>query len=55
MVAGLILNLELFTEYLNRVSNTVNIFLLCRFRGGAGVEVVRYRIGKQHANNIHGH
>ena len=55
MVVGLILNLDLFTEDLYRVRNTVNILLLCGFRGVTGDEAVRYRIGYQHANNIHGH
>ena len=55
MVLGLILNLELFTEDLYRVSNTVNILLLFRFRGSANDEVVGYIIGNQYANNIHRH
>ena len=29
--------------------------LLCRFIGGAGDEAVRYSIGGNHYNNIHGH
>ena len=55
MVIGIILNPALFTKYLDRISNTVNILLLCRFVGVTSYEAVVYSIGKQHANNIHGH